>query len=149
MSEIRVLQMGLGPIGRLVTRYLLERGGFEVVAAVDADMGLIGLDLGDLARVGPMGVKVSGTVQAGVGCGRRRCGCGLHNVQSESHREAVPAAPGPQATHRLYLRGAGLPLGFPARAGQRIDAAARQAGVAILGVGVNPGFLMDLSAGGS
>ena len=34
---IRVIQMGLGPIGSGVARQLIERRGFEVTAAVDID----------------------------------------------------------------------------------------------------------------
>jgi hypothetical protein len=144
MSEIRVLQMGLGPIGQRVTRYLLERGGFEVVAAVDADMGLIGLDLGDLAKVGPMGVKVSGTVQAALDA----VDADVAVVCTTSSLNRIEKQFPPLLAHKLPIVSTCEELVYPwasqPELAQSIDAAARQAGVAILGVGVNPGFLMDL-----
>ena len=45
---IRVIQMGLGPIGSGVARQLLERPGFEVTAAVDIDPEKVGKDLGQV-----------------------------------------------------------------------------------------------------
>jgi len=45
---IRVIQMGLGPIGSGVARQLLERPGFEVSAAVDIDPEKVGKDLGQV-----------------------------------------------------------------------------------------------------
>ena len=49
---IRVIQMGLGPIGSAVARQLIERPGFEVTAAVDIDMAKVGKDLGEVCGMG-------------------------------------------------------------------------------------------------
>jgi 2,4-diaminopentanoate dehydrogenase len=144
MSEIRVLQVGLGPIGRLVTRYLLERGGFEIVAAVDADMKLVGLDLGDLAEVGPLGVEVSGTVPAAL----EMVDADIAVVCTTSSLSRLEKQLPPILAHKLPVVSTCEELVYPWNSqpelARRIDAAARQAGVPILGVGVNPGFLMDL-----
>ena len=144
MSEIRVLQMGLGPIGRQVTRYLLERGGFEVVAAVDADMSLIGLDLGDLAEVGPLGVEVSGTVPAALNGVEADVAIVCTTSSLNRMEKQLPTL----LAHKLPIVSTCEELVYPwgsqPELAQRIDAAARQAGVPVLGVGVNPGFLMDL-----
>ncbi len=37
MSTLKVIQIGVGPIGQKVVNYLLEREGMEVVAAVGQD----------------------------------------------------------------------------------------------------------------
>jgi 2,4-diaminopentanoate dehydrogenase len=144
MSEIRVLQMGLGPIGRQVTRYLVDRGGFEVVAAVDADMSLIGLDLGDLVEVGPLGVEVSGTVPAAL----NGVEADVAIVCTTSSLSRLEKQLPPLLAHKLPIVSTCEELVYPwgsqPEVARSIDAAARQAGVAILGVGVNPGFLMDL-----
>ncbi len=144
MSEIRVLQVGLGPIGQMVTRYLLDRGGFEVVAAVDADMSLIGLDLGDLADVGPLGVEVSGTVPAAL----NGVEADVAIVSTTSSLSRLEKQLPPLLAHKLPIVSTCEELVYPwssqPEVARRIDAAARQAGAPILGVGVNPGFLMDL-----
>ena len=56
---IRVIQVGLGPIGRQVTRYLLEREEIELVAAFDSDPDKHGRDVGELDGAKPLGVRVS------------------------------------------------------------------------------------------
>src|SRR4026209_2780115 len=57
---IRVLQVGLGPIGAAVARQLATRKGFRIVAAVDIDPSKVGRDVGTVAELrGPIRVKVS------------------------------------------------------------------------------------------
>jgi hypothetical protein len=49
---IRVMSVGLGPIGALVARQIASRGGFRIVAAVDVDPQKVGRDLGDVIDAG-------------------------------------------------------------------------------------------------
>ena len=49
---IRVLHVGLGPIGLGVVRQVASRKGLTAVAAVDLDPGKVGRDLGDIAEIG-------------------------------------------------------------------------------------------------
>src|SRR5262250_2088504 len=61
---IRVLLVGLGPIGSAVARQLADRRGFRIVAAVDIDPLKVGRDVGDVAELGgPIRVKVTGEVR--------------------------------------------------------------------------------------
>ena len=50
--SIRVIQVGLGPIGNAVLGQMVARTGFKVVGAVDIDPSKIGHDVGLLAGVG-------------------------------------------------------------------------------------------------
>lgn len=61
MSEpIRVIQYGLGAIGRVAARLAVSRPGIEVVGAVDRDPKLTGKDLGEVLGLGrKLGVAVS------------------------------------------------------------------------------------------
>ena len=57
--SIRVIQVGLGPIGSAVIGHMVARSGFTVVGAVDIDPSKIGHDAGLLAGVGHrLGVTV-------------------------------------------------------------------------------------------
>ena len=49
---IRVLHVGLGPIGLGVVRQVAGRKGLTPVGAVDLDPGKVGRDLGDVAELG-------------------------------------------------------------------------------------------------
>ncbi len=57
---IRVMHVGLGPIGAAVARQLATRKGFRIVAAVDIDPNKVGRDVGNVAELGgPIRVKVT------------------------------------------------------------------------------------------
>ena len=55
---IRVIQMGLGPIGQRTVAYLAERNGIELVGAIDIDPDKQGQDVGVLSGTESLGVKV-------------------------------------------------------------------------------------------
>ena len=57
---IRVMHVGLGPIGAAIARQLAARNGFRSVAAVDIDPSKIGRDAGDVTELGrPFRFKVT------------------------------------------------------------------------------------------
>ena len=77
---IRVLHVGLGPIGLGVVRQVADRKGFTAVAAVDLDPAKVGRDLGDIAGLGrKLRVKVPDDADAAISAkaGRRRA---LHEL---------------------------------------------------------------------
>ena len=141
---IRVMQVGLGPIGAAVTRQLAARKGFRIVAAVDIDQNKIGRDMGDATELGrSLRVKVNGDLRKAAKAGKPDVAV---LCTSSSLQRVMP-----QIEQLLKLR---LPvvstseeLAYPAahnrRLAKRLDAMARKAKVAVLGTGVNPGFTMD------
>ena len=57
---MRVMQIGLGPIGCAVTRLLVQKSGWQIVAAVDADPAKQGRDLGEIVGLGQrLGITVA------------------------------------------------------------------------------------------
>src|SRR6478672_10109587 len=57
---IKVLHVGLGPIGAGVVRQIASRKGFAIVGAVDIDPAKVGQDLGAVCGVGrKLRVKVT------------------------------------------------------------------------------------------
>ncbi len=46
MEKIKVVQIGMGPLGLKITGYILERRNLRIVGAVDRDPSLVGKDLG-------------------------------------------------------------------------------------------------------
>jgi 4-hydroxy-tetrahydrodipicolinate reductase len=141
---IRVLHVGLGPIGAAVVTQVASRPGFKVVGAVDVDPAKVGRDLGEVAGLDRrLRVPVSGDLRAAVKATRPDVAV---LCTSSSLRKVWP-----QIDAVLKLR---LPivstteeLAYPwwnQRAlSKKIDAAARKARVAVVGTGVNPGFTMD------
>ena len=140
-ESIRVAQVGMGAMGRRLTPFLLERPGLEIVAAVDTDAALEGQDLGLVAELNrELGLPVRTSLEAGV--------ADVAVLTTVSGLRAI----GPQLEALLAL-GVNVvtsceELAYPWETAPEwsadIDRKAREAGVSVLGTGVNPGFLMDL-----
>ena len=58
-TVLGVTQIGLGPLGQMITPYLAERSGIEIVGAADIDPELAGKDLGDLCNMGSLNTVIT------------------------------------------------------------------------------------------
>lgn len=146
-AALRVVSFGLGPIGLAAARLAASKSTIDLVGAIDIDPDKTGKDLGELLGLeAAIGVAVEADAEAVLRrlqpdavlhCTRSflpdvveqfellaRCGA---NVVSSSEELLVPDLQHPDVA-------------------ARIDAAAREAGVSVLGTGVNPGFAMDFMA---
>jgi 2,4-diaminopentanoate dehydrogenase len=143
-GPLKVLHVGLGPIGAAVVRQVAERKGFRIVGAADIDPAKAGRDLGEVAGVGrTLRVKVSGDVRKAIKAAKPDV---VVLCTSSSLKRVLP-----QMQEIIKLK---VPivstteeLAYPTRANMKyaraIHQLARKAKVAVLGTGVNPGFVMD------
>ncbi len=144
MSALRVLSVGLGPIGLEAARLVLARASLELVGAVDLDPAKAGRDLAELLGLGAeTGIRVESDL--GTALERSRPEVALLCTGS-----TLPAVL--EDVTRIVAAGAGVvssceELLWPAlrhpELAERLDAAAREGGAAVLGTGVNPGFVLD------
>jgi 4-hydroxy-tetrahydrodipicolinate reductase len=142
MTSLTVAHYGLGPIGLGIAAVALERG-YRVVGAVDIDPEKAGRDLGTLAGRGAIGVRVAGDAAAALAA---RPQLVFHSTQSHLAHTT------PQLLE-IVAAGANVistceELAFPwrdhAEQARQIDAAAKARGITVVGLGVNPGYVMDL-----
>ena len=143
-GPIKVLHVGLGPIGAGVVRQVAERKGFRIVGAADIDPLKIGRDLGQIAGVGrALRVKVGGDVRKAIKTTKPDV---VVLCTSSSLKKVLP-----QIEEILKLK---VPivstteeLAYPTRGNMKyaraIHQLAQKSKVAVLGTGVNPGFVMD------
>ena len=143
-GPIRVVHFGLGPIGAAVVRQVAARKGFRIVGGIDIDPAKVGRDLGEVAGAGrALEVKVSDDAKKAIKSGKPDV---VVLCTSSSLKKVMP-----QIEQILALR---VPivstteeLAYPTRANLKYARAvhqmARKAGAAVLGTGVNPGFVMD------
>jgi len=146
-EPVRLLHYGLGPIGVRIAQLVALRPNLVSVGAVDIDPAKAGKDLGTVADLGrPQPVPVQTDLSAA--------------LQGQKP-DLVLHATGPHLPsvlpQFLALAEAGLPVvstceelfypwfHHPGEARQ-IDEAAKRNGIAILGTGINPGFIMDAMA---
>jgi hypothetical protein len=143
-GSIKVLHFGLGPIGAGVVRQVASRKGFKIVGAVDIDPAKAGRDLGEVAGLErPLRVKVSADAKKAI----------------QSAKPDVVVLSTTSSLKRTLLQIESIlalkvpivstteELAYPTRANMRyarvIHQLAKKAKVAVLGTGVNPGFVMD------
>jgi hypothetical protein len=143
-KRIRVLQYGVGPIGASIARLMRQKAALEIVGAIDKDPAKAGRDLGEVvgATDAPWGVTVAADSAQLLA---RPVDVVIHSTSSY-----LPNVMG----QLLECLGAGCcvvstceELAYPYRKhpdlSAQLDAAAKEEGVALVGTGVNPGFVMD------
>lgn len=141
---IKVMHVGLGPIGAGVVRQVASRKGFAIVAAVDIDAAKVGRDLGEVCGVGrTLRVTVTDDIRAAIKSARPDVAVlctrsSLRKVVPEFEAVLKLRVPIVSTTEELAY-----PVRSNAAAARKIDAMAKRARVAVLGTGVNPGFTMD------
>lgn len=142
--NIRVMLVGLGPIGVAVARQLIERKGYQLVGAVDIDPSKAGRDVGEVMELGRrLRVKVTPDIGKTIKATKPDAAV----LCTSSALKSVVTQFEQVLKHRVPIVTTTEEAAYPARPNrrlaQRIDEAARKAKVAVLGTGVNPGFTMD------
>jgi len=143
MNPIRVVQVGIGPVGQKITRFIAQRQNVRVVGAVDVAPELIGADLGEVCGLGKTDVPIQGALPE---CLQElKPDAVILTTVSEMAKvtpliEEIVAFETPIVSTCEELS---YPWETSEELARRIDMAARANQVAVLGTGVNPGFLMD------
>jgi hypothetical protein len=143
-GPIRVLHFGLGPIGLGIVRQVAARKGFKIVGAVDIDPAKVGRDLGEIAGLSKaLKVKVSDdarkTIKATKPDVAVMCtNSALRRVLPQFETVLKLKVPIVSTTEELAY-----PTRRNLRYAREIHQLAKKAKVAVLGTGVNPGFVMD------
>jgi 4-hydroxy-tetrahydrodipicolinate reductase len=138
---VRVVLCGLGAIGTDILRYLVERS-HEVVAVVDSDPEKVGRTVAELTGL-PLGIRVSASI-GDVALGN----ADVAVLSTKSHIPDIAQDITTAVSSGLDVVTTSEEMAYPAYAGGEIPASldklATEKGVTIVGVGVNPGFVMDL-----
>lgn len=143
-KKIRAIQYGVGPIGASIARLMREKQAIEIIGAIDTDPSKVGKDLGEVvgAADAPWGVKITADPK---GMLSEAADIVIHSTSSYL----------PKVTDQLLacleaescIVSTCEELAYPFRKypdiSARLDAAAKDWGVALVGTGVNPGFVMD------
>ncbi len=140
---IDIVHIGLGPLGQMMVRSAVGRGTFRIVAAVDSDPAKIGKDLGEFCRIARLGVPISGNLGEAI-YGKSPQAAVVTTVSSLAAFEPQVAQ---LAKAKLPIVSTCEELFYPWRTqpalAKRIDQLCRDSGIACVGTGVNPGYLMD------
>jgi hypothetical protein len=143
-KRIRAIQYGIGPIGASIVKLLREKDSVDIVGAVDSDPGKIGKDLAEVvgAADGPWGVKVSGDAR---GVLDQSADIVLHTTSSSLPKvmDQLLACIDVGSCVVSTCEELSYPYRTHPELAAKLDKAAKESGVALVGTGVNPGFVMD------
>ncbi|MFL5350442.1 MAG: dihydrodipicolinate reductase [Hyalangium sp.] len=142
-GPVPVVVMGLGFIGQEIARAALASAEVELIGAVDTSPQLLGRPLSEVLGQPTPKVKVADSLERAMG--RRKSAVLLHATGSrlpqvmdqllEAIKLGVPVVSTCEELAFPFLKHPEL--------AEKLDKAAQKAGVAVLGTGVNPGFVMD------
>ncbi|MGB9959121.1 MAG: hypothetical protein ACPLKQ_01195 [Candidatus Bathyarchaeales archaeon] len=144
MEEVKVVLYGVGAVGELIARFLLEKQGVKIVGAVDVAEDKVGKDLGVVLglnkKLGIIVSKDAASALSNVGAD-----VVIHTTTSylrETYPQIVSIV-----KRRANVISTCEELFYPyysePKLAEKLDALAKKHGVTILGTGINPGFLMD------
>jgi hypothetical protein len=143
MNKMKVVQIGLGPLGQKITQFVAQRENIEVVGAIDVSPEIIDRDLGELCGLDNMGIKIQSSLGDCLG-GLKPDAVILTTV---STMEKITPQIEEIVSHGIPVVSTCEELSYPwdtsLSLSERIDMVAKANKVAVLGTGVNPGFLMD------
>jgi 2,4-diaminopentanoate dehydrogenase len=143
-KKIRVVQYGVGPIGASIARLMQTKQALEIVGAIDADPAKIGKDLGEVAGAqdAPWGVTISGDPRVVLD---GHVDLVVHSTSSylESVKEQLLGCLEAGCCVVSTCEELAYPFRKHPEISAELDNTAKEEGVALVGTGVNPGFVMD------
>jgi 2,4-diaminopentanoate dehydrogenase len=143
-KKIRAIQYGVGPIGAAIVRLMREKGSIEIIGAIDSDPAKAGQDLGDLvgAPDAPWGVPITNDAAEMLG---ESADVVIHSTSTQLPKvmDQLMACLAAEACLVSTCEELAYPYRKYPELAARLDAEAKTWGVALIGTGINPGFVMD------
>jgi hypothetical protein len=143
-KKIRIVQYGVGPIGASIARLMRQKSALEIVGAIDKDPAKAGRDLGEVvgAPDAPWGLPILPDARSAL---EKSADLVVHSTSSylasvmDQLLECIAAGCCIVSTCEELA----YPFHKHVELSKKLDAAAIEEGVALVGTGVNPGFVMD------
>src|ERR1700732_3956144 len=143
-KKIRAIQYGVGPIGASVARLMREKQAIEICGAIDTDPAKAGRDLGEVigATDAPWGVTISADAKEVL---EQAADIVIHSTSSSlpNVMDQLLACLEAEACVVSTCEELAYPWRSHPELAAKLDGAAKDWGVALVGTGVDPGFVRD------
>jgi len=144
MDEVKVVLYGVGTVGSLIARALLEKRGVKIVGAIDVAKDKVDKDLGEVLGLNKkIGIIVSSDADAVLA--KTKPDIAIHATSSYL-RDTYPQIAS-IIKHGVNVISTCEELSYPycsePRIAEELDKLAKKHDATVLGTGINPGFLMD------
>lgn len=144
--QVRTAVYGLGPIGMLIAKNIIERKDLQLVAAFEIDPSKVGKDLGELLGLSEkLNLTVSNEVNATEVLKENEVDIVLHSTSTYLDKiypqivKCIEAEVDIISTSETLVN----PWYRYPQIALKIDKMAKEKDVSVLGAGVNPGFIFD------
>ncbi|MEM2702853.1 MAG: hypothetical protein QXR45_06805 [Candidatus Bathyarchaeia archaeon] len=143
-NKVKVVLFGLGPMGKMIAKGMLEKKGLMVVGAVDILKDIVGKDLGEVLELGKnIGVTVTDDAEGLIS----KIGADIAIIATRSYLKEIYPQLALCIKAGINVISTCEELSYPyykyPELSAEIDALAKKYGVTVLGTGINPGYLMD------
>jgi len=144
MRNVRVILFGVGAVGSLIAKFLLEKDGVEIVGAIDIAKDKVGRDLGEVLGVNKkLGIEISANADALLS--KVEADIAIHTTTSFL-KDTFPQIAS-IIKHGVKVVSTCEELTYPyytePKLAKELDTLAKKYKTTVLGTGINPGFLMD------
>jgi hypothetical protein len=143
-KKIRAVQYGVGPIGAAIVRLMREKDAIEIIGAIDSDPAKAGRDLGDVVggADAPWGIQISDDAEAMLA---KSPDVVIHSTSSylPDVMDQLLACLESECSVVSTCEELSYPFHKHPELSAKLDEEAKSGGVAIIGTGINPGFVMD------
>lgn len=144
MEQINVIIIGCGIMGQRITAAIFKKKSFAIVGALDIDDQLVSQDLGAVAGLGQnLGISIQNNPEELFA----EADADIVVLSTTSHLKDVYSQIDQCVQAGLNVVSTCEELSYPWKRepelAQKIDDAAKEKGVSVVGTGINPGYLMD------
>jgi 4-hydroxy-tetrahydrodipicolinate reductase len=143
-KKIRAIQYGVGPIGASIAKLMREKQAIDIIGAIDVDPAKAGRDLGEVvgASDAPWGVSISADAKQVL---EQNADVVIHSTSSSLPKvmDQLLACLEAECSIISTCEELSYPFRTYPELAAKLDSVAREFGVALVGTGVNPGFVMD------
>jgi len=144
-EKFRTIHYGIGAVGSEVLKVALQRQDIQVVGAIDTHPAKAGRELGEILGLGrQLGITVSYDAESLL----RDTSADVVVQATTSHLMAVYPQLAQAVASEKNVISTCEELSYPwtgqGELAHKLDRRAKEAGVTVLGTGVNPGFVMDV-----
>lgn len=144
MRSLRVVLYGIGAVGSMIAKFLLEKEGIEVVGAIDIDKDKVGKDLGEVLGLNKkLGIKILPDVDELLS--KVKVDIVIHATTSflkDTYRQIASLM-----KYGVKVVSTCEELSYPyysaPKLTKKLNELAKKHNASVLGTGINPGFLMD------
>lgn len=144
MEKVKVVLYGVGAVGSMFAKFLLDKEGVQIVGAVDVAKDKAGKDIGEVIGLDrKLGIQVSRSADALLS--KTDADVAIH-ATSSFLRSIYPQIAS-IVKHGVNVVSTCEELSYPyatePKLAKQLDALAKKHDATVLGTGINPGFLMD------